>query len=114
MKTLSIATALALTMVSFTPAPADAACGATVNGRPMSPTTCQYARLIYGAVMPGTYKADNQGNWHHLQSGRRGNTVQDAWRNLRGTPYACGGNRSIMAQGHGASCTQYRSIFAEF
>lgn len=114
MKSLSITTAVGLFVLSLTSTPAQAACGATVNGQPMSAQTCWYATLIYGRVLPGAYKANDQGDWLHLQTGRRGNTVRDARRNLRGTKYACGGNRSIMAQGRGASCSQYRSIFAEF
>jgi len=41
---------------------AQAACNATVNGRPMSPQDCMLARQIYGSVAPGHYVTDPSGN----------------------------------------------------
>jgi hypothetical protein len=59
---------------------AEAACNATVNGRPMSPQDCMMARQIYGSVAPGHYVADQRGNWSNLSNGTSGNIYRDAQR----------------------------------
>ena len=87
---------------------AQAACGATVNGRPMSVQLCNLGRQVYGRVLPGTYSMDSKGNWYHHETRARGNTFADARR-------ASGGNcvkSSVFAQGYGGSCNgPRRSIF---
>jgi hypothetical protein len=58
---------------------ADAACNATVNGRPMSMELCQAAWQIYGGVLPGDYYVDEAGNWVNLNDpGHAGNFYSDA------------------------------------
>ncbi|MEO1494353.1 MAG: hypothetical protein AAFV19_19565 [Pseudomonadota bacterium] len=61
--------------------PVQAACGATINGYPMTPQQCALAIQIYGTVIPGRYGADANGNWWNLDNPRhRGNTYRDARR----------------------------------
>ena len=58
---------------------ASAACGATVNGRPMSTQECALNLQVYGRVIPGDYLADNRGNWVNANNPtHRGNTYRDA------------------------------------
>ena len=58
---------------------ADAACNATVNGRPMSMELCQVAWQIYGGVLPGNYHVDEAGNWVNLDNpAHAGNFYRDA------------------------------------
>ncbi|MEM6466410.1 MAG: hypothetical protein AAF679_07880 [Pseudomonadota bacterium] len=64
---------------------AQAACNATVNGRPMTAEECRVNTAVYGSVLPGTYRADSNGNWVHLESGRTGNTYRDAKRSGGGS-----------------------------
>ncbi len=64
---------------------AQAACGATINGYPMTPQQCALAIQIYGTVIPGRYGADANGNWWNLDNPlHRGNTYRDAQRNRSG------------------------------
>ena len=57
---------------------ASAACGAFVNGRPMTHDWCRIATQIYGYVQPGRYVADDRGNWYNLDTGQSGNVYADA------------------------------------
>jgi hypothetical protein len=58
---------------------ADAACNATVNGRPMSMDLCETAWQIYGGVLPGDYYVDEAGNWVNLANpAHTGNFYRDA------------------------------------
>lgn len=95
-----------------------AACGATINGRPMTVQECNLGISVYGSVVPGTYAMDGFGNWVHYETGARGNTYRDARRQPRArnrSRYACGGTGSIFAQGEGATCGgQRRSIFGQW
>jgi hypothetical protein len=72
---------LALTFASG----ADAACGATVNGRPMSIELCRVVWQVYGGVTPGHYRVDEAGNWVNLANpAHRGNLYRDAQGARRG------------------------------
>ena len=58
---------------------ANAACNATVNGRPMSMELCQTASQIYGGVLPGHYYVDQAGNWVNVDNpAHSGNFYRDA------------------------------------
>lgn len=58
-----------------------AVCNATVNGRPMSLQECALAIQVYGQVVPGSYRVDNNGNWVNVNNPmHRGNTYRDARR----------------------------------
>lgn len=64
---------------------AEAACGATVNGRPMSVDMCAAVYQVYGAVVPGHYRVDQAGNWVNLANpAHRGNLYRDAQRGSGG------------------------------
>ena len=54
--------------LTFTASGANAACNATVNGRPMSMELCQAAWQIYGGVLPGHYAVDEAGNWVNIDN----------------------------------------------
>jgi hypothetical protein len=72
---------LALTFASG----ANAACNATVNGRPMSIELCQAVWQIYGGVVPGHYRVDDAGNWVNLANpAHSGNLFRDAQGSRRG------------------------------
>ncbi len=74
-----------------------AACNATVNGRPMSPQECVLALQVYGQVVPGNYRVDNQGNWVNVNNPwHRGNTYRDAQRPRGG---AWSGQSSVSPRG---------------
>lgn len=65
---------------------ANAACGATVNGQPMSIELCSAVYQIYGGVIPGHYRVDQDGNWINLANpSHRGNFYRDAQRPLAGS-----------------------------
>ena len=42
---------------------AEAACGATINGAPMTVEQCNLAIQLYGSVQPGHYWMDANGTW---------------------------------------------------
>jgi hypothetical protein len=64
--------------LSFTASGANAACNATVNGRPMSMELCQAAAQIYGGVLPGHYYVDEAGNWVNINNpSHAGNFYRD-------------------------------------
>jgi hypothetical protein len=65
--------------LSFITSSADAACNATVNGRPMSMELCRTASQIYGGVLPGHYYVDEAGNWVNIANpAHAGNFYRDA------------------------------------
>ncbi|MEO1550176.1 MAG: hypothetical protein AAFR93_07045 [Pseudomonadota bacterium] len=108
-RTLTAAT-LSLGALIVSAETAQAACGATVNGRAMTAQECSIGRQVYGQVLPGTYTMDAKGNWYHHETRSRGNTYADARRNANRSNN-CNG-RSVFAQGYGGSCNgQRRSIF---
>jgi len=78
-----VAALSAATLVSaivFSPE-AEAACGAQLNGRPMTAQECISLRSIYGSVLPGRYASDGRGNWVNLDNpGHRGNIYTDRRR----------------------------------
>jgi hypothetical protein len=81
MKMLALKGIVALGVFAAAASPAHAACGATINGYPMTPQQCALAIQIYGTVIPGRYGADANGNWWNLDNPRhRGNTYLDAQR----------------------------------
>jgi hypothetical protein len=58
---------------------AQAACNATVNGRPMTEQECAITIQVYGQVIPGDYLVDDYGNWVNVNNPNlRGNTYTDA------------------------------------
>ena len=77
--------------------PATAACNAFVNGRPMTQQECANNTRIYGAVLPGSYRVDNQGNWYNVNNpSHRGNVYQDAQPTSGGR---FGGNSLVSPSG---------------
>ena len=55
-----------------------AACGATINGQPMTQEACDFARQVYGHVIPGDYLMDIYGNWVNINNPTHyGNTYRD-------------------------------------
>jgi hypothetical protein len=73
-----LATLVAAVSITFAAA-ADAACNATVNGRPMSMELCELVWQIYGGVVPGHYQVDEAGNWVNLGNpAHAGNLYRDA------------------------------------
>ncbi len=81
-KTQTIASSLvaaAFVILAMAPwADANAACGAFVNGRPMTGNWCRIATQTYGYVQPGRYVADGHGNWFNLDTGQSGNIYRDS------------------------------------
>lgn len=72
---------------------AEAACNATINGRPMTWQECQTIVSVYGSVIPGHYLADDQGNWvNRANPYHRGNIYQDAQRRRYGGGGSSGGD----------------------
>lgn len=89
-----VATALAVSTGCLFGETAQAACNATVNGRPMSPQLCAATIQVYGQVIPGNYLADEQGNWVNINNPQhRGNIYQDA-RSRRDRGSSSGGSWS--------------------
>ncbi len=75
---------------------ANAACGATINGAPMTAEQCNLASQIYGAVQPGHYWMDASGTWGLMGDPTpRGNIQSDAYAyQSRGGVYGGSGERS--------------------
>lgn len=97
-KTQTIAGSLvaaAFVILAMSPwADANAACGAFVNGRPMTDDWCRTATQIYGYVQPGRYVADDRGNWFNLDTGQSGNVYLDSQSpGRRGSSNNGGGGR---------------------
>lgn len=82
-----------------------AACGATINGRPMTVKECIVAKHIYGYVEPGDYLQDSRGNWVKIGNPAiRGNIYLDAQRKK-----ASGGSRHGNESG-GLTRTPFGSV----
>lgn len=79
--------AAVLVMVVFVSSEAaQAACNATINGRPMTQQECALSIQVYGYVIPGDYLVDGYGNWVNANNPmHRGNTYRDARRNYGGS-----------------------------
>ncbi|MEM8952111.1 MAG: hypothetical protein AAGA21_09340 [Pseudomonadota bacterium] len=75
---------------------AHAACGATINGAPMTVEECNLAMQIYGGVQPGHYWMDANGTWGVMGDPTpRGNIQNDAYAyQSRGGVYGGSGERS--------------------
>ncbi|MEW8026641.1 MAG: hypothetical protein AB2792_14670 [Candidatus Thiodiazotropha sp.] len=87
-----------LAVISFISSEAaQAACNATVNGRPMSQQECALTIQVYGQVIPGDYLTDGYGNWVNANNPmHRGNTYRDA-QNYRGGSW--GGQSYVSPHG---------------
>lgn len=73
---------------------AHAACGATVNGAPMTVEQCNLARQLYGSVEPGHYWMNAEGTWGVLgDPTARGNIYSGAYQSRSGA-YGSSGERS--------------------
>lgn len=74
-------------------ADAHAACGATVNGAPMTVEQCNLAIQLYGSVQPGHYWMDGSGTWGLLGDPTpRGNIYSGAYQSRSGA-YGGSGER---------------------
>ena len=74
-----LAAGLMMTMLPFAEE-AHAACGATINGAPMTVEECNLAMQIYGGVQPGHYWMDANGTWGVMGDPTpRGNIQNDAY-----------------------------------
>lgn len=93
MRALVLAMTAAAGLSAAAPSAVEAACGATVNGRPMSIELCQTVWQIYGGVAPGHYQVDQAGNWINLANpAHRGNLYRDAQRGGGGLSGGSGGS----------------------
>ena len=78
-----IATILGVTMVPW--ADAYAACGATVNGVPMTVEQCNFTQQKYGYVEPGHYWMNDNGTWGRVgDSTPRGNIYSGIYQSRDG------------------------------
>jgi hypothetical protein len=83
------------------PSVAEAACNATLNGRPMPIELCRAAVQVYGSVVPGDYLMDRAGNWVNLNNpAHAGNIYRDAQ----------GGQDSGGGQSEGLTRTPFGSV----
>lgn len=84
-KLAAVSTAV-LIMAMISSEATQAACNATINGRPMTQQECALSIQVYGYVIPGDYLVDNYGNWVNANNPmHRGNTYRDAKRNYGGS-----------------------------
>ena len=79
-------------VVGLASVPANAACGAVINGRPMTDYECWLVIQAYGYVEPGYYVADAYGNWAKVGDQYwRGNIWMDSQIPSSGGGWANGG-----------------------
>ena len=72
---------------------AQAACGATINGAPMTAEQCTLAKQLYGSVQPGHYWMDANGTWGLMgDPNPRGNIYSGTYQTRPGT-YGGSGER---------------------
>jgi uncharacterized membrane protein YgcG len=78
--------AAVMVIAIFSSEATQAACSATINGRPMTQQECALSIQVYGYVIPGDYLVDSYGNWVNANNPmHRGNTYRDARQNYGGS-----------------------------